>query len=166
MSIIRAQKKRKYTQIDNSIFSDSRLTLKAKGLLCTMLSNSDEWEFYTHQLSTTCKDGVKSVRSALNELETYGYIDRERYRIDGKFSGQTIDVYELPHRPLAHVVEPHVPTPHAAKGTLTILTNNNTNNNNTNSKEKRDSKTNIESNTEICEEERLKRLLDRISNGD
>lgn len=44
MAVLRKAHKSNFTVIDNQVFK-SNLSLKARGLLCTMLSLPDNWEF-------------------------------------------------------------------------------------------------------------------------
>lgn len=64
-----------YTIIDNAIFRDSRLSAKAKGLYCQMLSLPDNWEYSKAGLTTLFKDELISIESGLNELKKYGYLE-------------------------------------------------------------------------------------------
>lgn len=80
MAIFRKVKKNDYTVIDNNIFRNQRLTLKAKGMICTMLSLPDDWEFSEDGLSSLSNDGKSSIRSTLKELMEYGYLVRTRNR--------------------------------------------------------------------------------------
>lgn len=87
MPILRKNKVRNYTTIDNTVFYDTELSLKAKGMLCQMLSFKDDWSFSIEGLTTVCKDGKASVMSALNELEEAGYFRRIQLKDGGKFAG-------------------------------------------------------------------------------
>lgn len=98
-TIIRTRKNREnpYVMIDKTGIEDERLSLKAKGLLATLLSKPDNWKIYITQLATTCKDGVDSVKAALKELREFGYVTMERIRDEkGKMSHTEWIVYEQP----------------------------------------------------------------------
>ena len=90
-------KDKDFTIIDNNIFKNSELTLKAKGLLCLMLSLQDGWEFSNSGLSKLSKDGIDSVKSGLDELEEQGYLIREYTRVNGRFGNVVFNLYEIPH---------------------------------------------------------------------
>jgi hypothetical protein len=94
--VIRKRKKRNFTILDNSIFKNDTLSLKAKGMLCTLLSLPDEWEYSISGLATLCADGKAAVRSALNELEENGYFKRVERRENGQFKGYDYIIYEDP----------------------------------------------------------------------
>ena len=82
MAVFRKVKKTDYTVIDNNIFKNQKLTLKAKGMICTMLSLPDDWNFSEEGLTSLSNDGISSVRSTLKELMEYGYLKRERNKED------------------------------------------------------------------------------------
>lgn len=97
MAKVRVCKTTNYTTIDNGIFKDKRLSLKAKGLLVTMLSLPEEWNYTIEGLNTILKEGKDSIRGAISELEKCGYLVRNRFR-DEKGRLQEIEyvVYEIP----------------------------------------------------------------------
>ena len=86
MRVLRKIKRSSYTVIDNAIFRDRNLSLKAKGLLCQMLSLPDDWDFSINGLATLSRGGVSEVRSTLNELKEAGYFRREYVRRNGKIA--------------------------------------------------------------------------------
>lgn len=86
-----------YAPIPNTVLEDDRLSFKAKGLLCYLLSKSDDWEVYQSQLENLGPDGEHAVRSGLDELREAGYIDRNKKRGDlGEFAGYEYIIYEEP----------------------------------------------------------------------
>lgn len=86
MAVLRKEKRNSYTVIDNEIFKDNTLSMKAKGLLCQMLSLPDNWNYSIAGLTTLVSDGESAVRSALKELKDAGYFRREQVRKDGKIA--------------------------------------------------------------------------------
>lgn len=86
MQVLRKVKKGNFTVIDNAIFKDRNLSLKAKGLMCLMLSLPDDWNFSIKGLATLSKDGESAVRSTLNELKKEGYFYRKQIRKNGKIA--------------------------------------------------------------------------------
>lgn len=74
-----------FTIIRNAIFKDYRLSAKAKGVACQLLSLPPTWDYSVRGLTTLFNDGEASIRSALSELEDAGYLRREQSREEGKF---------------------------------------------------------------------------------
>lgn len=99
MSKIRVHKTGNFTVMSNFHFKEKKMSLKAKGLLSLMLSLPDDWNYSVSGLVTLSKDGKDSVMSALAELETFGYLTRERQTNDkGQFSGIEYNIFEEPQR--------------------------------------------------------------------
>ncbi len=97
MMILRKGHESKYTVIDNEPVRSSEMSLKAKGMLVTLLSFPDDWKFNLKGLRSYMTDGERSIVSALNELEDRGYLKREHpKRPDGTFSEWEWTVYESP----------------------------------------------------------------------
>ena len=84
MAVLRKEKKSNFTVIDNAIFKDYSLSMKATGLLCKMLSLPDNWDYSIAGLTALVNDGESAVRSTLKELEQAGYFRREKVRKNGK----------------------------------------------------------------------------------
>lgn len=84
--------------MSNYHLRDPDLSNKARGLLSTMLSLPDNWDYTTRGLAKICKDGVDGITAQLKELEQYGYLIRNRIR---DTSGRIVDmeyiIYERPH---------------------------------------------------------------------
>lgn len=80
--------KKDYTTVHNDFLWDKSLGINARGLLVTMLSKSDDWNFSIKGLAALLPDGEKKVATALKELEKNGYLVRERISDD---SGKIID---------------------------------------------------------------------------
>ena len=76
----REKKDRDYTVINNTVLKDERLSWKAKGVFCYLLSLPEDWVIYQSELLKHSTDGRESLRNAINELEEYGYliIDKKR----------------------------------------------------------------------------------------
>lgn len=78
-----------FTHVENTVFFDHELSLKAKGIYCQIrsLENNPEWVFTIKGFATLVKDGVDSVSAGIKELEASGYIIRARKRSEnGRFA--------------------------------------------------------------------------------
>ena len=97
MAIMRNRTQQCYTNVNNGIFRDQRLSLKARGLLCTMLSLPDCWDFSENGLqSILSADGKTSIRTALKALEDCGYLVRRQLREKGKMAGWEWEIFDTP----------------------------------------------------------------------
>lgn len=145
MSKITINKKSNYTTIDNNIFRNKNLSLKARGLLTTMLSLPDEWDYTVKGLCSILKDGKSSIQSALRELEENGYLVRIQTKDkSGKFSSTDYTLYEIPlaEKPLTE--NPSTDNPPAENPSTENQPQLNTNRLNTNELNKYKENTNIE----------------------
>lgn len=108
MAILRNPNRGKFTVVDNYALQDDNLSLKARGLLVTMLSLPDNWQFSENGLcSIFKKDGQASIRSGLKELEEFGYLVRTRTRDNlGRVSSVDWTIYDYPHLEKRNVVNP------------------------------------------------------------
>ena len=97
MAVLRKEKKTNFTVIDNGIFKNPTLSLKAKGLLCQMLALPDNWEYSVKGLETLVSDKRSAITSGLAELESAGYFRREQRFEGGRFAGYEYIVSETPN---------------------------------------------------------------------
>lgn len=111
MAILRKNKKDKYTVIDNTVFFDRKLSYKAKGLLCQMLSLPDEWSFSIEGLARLASDGKASVQSALIELKEAGYFYRLQKRSGNRISGIEYVVSEVKFADSQHLENQDIENP-------------------------------------------------------
>lgn len=96
-TVFRVVKNSNYTILSNYHFKDKRLSWKAKGLLSTMLSLPENWNYTIEGLSKLSDDGIKATNSGLIELEKCGYLVRKQSRDrNGHFGLAEYYVYEQP----------------------------------------------------------------------
>lgn len=92
---IRVITKRGYTVLQNDMILDKRLSLKTKGLMAVILSRPDGWEFSVSGLAAFCNCGKDTIRGALKELETAGYLARQQlHGENGTFGGNVYVIQE------------------------------------------------------------------------
>lgn len=97
MAVFRVEKSRDYTVMSNYHLRDKGLSLKAKGLLSQMLSLPEDWDYTLSGLSHINRESKDAIRSAVNELEAAGYIQRcQTTDASGKFSGNEYVIHESP----------------------------------------------------------------------
>ena len=97
MAVFRVEKTQDYTVMSNYHLRDKNLSLKAKGLLCWMLSNTDDWDYSVEGIVAVMKESRDAICGALTELEDYGYLTRRKIRDGGKFGGVEYLITELPY---------------------------------------------------------------------
>ena len=72
-------KKENFTSIHNKLINNSRISLKAKGIMLYMLSKPENWKYNPKEITKNSKDGLDSVYSGIKELIEAGYISRTRH---------------------------------------------------------------------------------------
>lgn len=98
-----------FAQIPNSWLRDSRLSLKAIGLLGQIMTHVPGWNMSINSLASRNNAGRDQIRTAIAELEKFGYLTREQSREDGKFAEtiwRTSDPIEKPSSENPSTVNP------------------------------------------------------------
>lgn len=74
-----------FTQIPNSWLRDDRLTFKARGLLGLVMSHSTGWTLSINSIAEQNLEGKDAIRSAIAELQKFGYLSRDQLNEFGRF---------------------------------------------------------------------------------
>lgn len=105
MAVLRNKTKRENFLVVSKIFlQDTGLSIAERGLLATMHSLPDDWDFTIRGMEKILPDGEAKIKSALDGLIDKGYISKEQSKANGgKFGKNIIEIYERPLRekPLA-----------------------------------------------------------------
>lgn len=99
-----------FTQIPNSWLRDTRLTLKARGLLSLVMSHSQGWSLSISRLAEESLEGKDAIRSAITELEKFGYLSRSQEN-QGRFGENIWVTHDPADYPLAENPMTENPTP-------------------------------------------------------
>lgn len=127
--IIRHPARRRFTQIDNRVIEDSRLTWQALGLFTYIVSKPDWWRVSVAHLASLRNLKRDGIYNALNNLIECGYVHREAVRDDkARYTGVNWYVFEcaednpylnqpLPdnEKPPLDLDEPYPANPYTAK---------------------------------------------------
>ena len=99
MSVIRVEKTKNYTVMSNYHFKEKDMSLKAKGLLSLMLSLPDNWDYSIAGLVAICKENETAIKSALKELQQFGYVKVDKIMPDKTESGRIEYIYNIYEQP-------------------------------------------------------------------
>lgn len=99
MSVIRVEKTKNYTVMSNYHFKEKDMSLKAKGLLSLMLSLPANWDYSIAGLVAICKENETAIKSALKELQQFGYVKIDKIMPDKTESGRIEYVYNIYEKP-------------------------------------------------------------------
>lgn len=116
MSEIKVNRNTGYTVMSNAHLRDKNLSYKAKGLLSVMLSLPEEWDYSINGLAAISKEGVKSIRSTIKELEDAGYIVRTKVNDEKGHFKYIYDIFETPQNQDQKEEQPYTQKGHAVQG--------------------------------------------------
>ena len=90
----------KFIVVSRNILKDKRLKLVDRGLLVTLLSLPDKWNFSIRGLAVILPDGRDAIRASLSRLEQMGYLTRSQERSkSGRFGEIYVEVHQIPVAP-------------------------------------------------------------------
>lgn len=98
MAVLKNKTKRDNFLVVSKIFlQDQRLSLMERGLLATMHSLPDDWEFTIMGMEKILPDGKYKIKVALDGLVKKGYVSKVQIKdSNGKFGRNVIEVNERP----------------------------------------------------------------------
>jgi len=98
--IYRTQRTANFTIIGNDLIRDERISYRAAGLLINLLSRPSGWRTDYKQLARgESREGQRAVMTALQELETIGYLVRTRHQDEGGRWQWDYFVFDTPRAP-------------------------------------------------------------------
>ena len=101
MTRIRNRTQDKYTIVSSTITKNKDLSLRDRGMLVTLLSLPDCWQFSIAGLSEILNcDGKDKIRASIQNLERMGYLRRRKIKRDntGKYIGAEWEIYDTPQK--------------------------------------------------------------------
>lgn len=84
-----------FAQIPNQWLRDNRLSFKARGVLAMIMSHREGWSLSINSIAAQNQEGKDAIRSAIQELQTAGYLYRTQANEGGKF-GEAVWVTQDP----------------------------------------------------------------------
>jgi hypothetical protein len=96
MSIIRVAKRHQYVTLDSRAVNDKRLSFRSRGVHAWLMEKPDNWTVRAESIAAQGPEGRDAIRTALRELERFGYLVRSKIRHeDGTWATESV-VYEFP----------------------------------------------------------------------
>ena len=86
MAVLKNKTQRNFTMISNSVLRDKELSMKDRGVLCTICSLPDGWEFSIAGLSSIVPDGVDGLYTGKDTVFQSHFVQLRPYR-----SGELIE---------------------------------------------------------------------------
>ncbi len=94
-TVCRVNKNSNYTVMSNYHLRSPNLSLKAIGLMSKVLSLPEEWDYSIAGLTAICREKESAIRSALDELKRWGYLEVTKLMPDQTKSGRIEYVYDF-----------------------------------------------------------------------
>jgi hypothetical protein len=89
-----------FTQVSNTLICDeTRLSWRAKGIYSYLNSRPPVWRFFMSEIAKHATEPIGAVKTAIKELETFGYLTRTRKPNE---KGQISYTYRLHHAPVGN----------------------------------------------------------------
>lgn len=100
-----------FTILSNEVLNDDRLSFRARGVLMWLLSKPADWRTRSEAIAAQSpREGREAIRTAMRELEEYGYLVREKVRDSSTGQISTIQtVFEEPATEPQIMPEPRKP---------------------------------------------------------
>lgn len=76
MPVFKNKTQGQYVNVYKDILKNNSLNLRDRGMVVTLLSLPDNWEFTISGLSKIIPDGISAIRASLTHLEKLGYVTR------------------------------------------------------------------------------------------
>lgn len=80
MAVFKIEKQKNCTVMSSYHLQDKTLSFKAKGLISFILSLPEVWDYSLKGLVAVSKENLKAIRTILNELKGYGYLEIKQAR--------------------------------------------------------------------------------------
>lgn len=79
------------------MLKDKRLSLRDRGLMVTLMSLTEEWEFSIRGVASILTDGKAAIQKSLKRLEELKYISRSQERdVSGKYTKNVLVINDNP----------------------------------------------------------------------
>lgn len=102
MPVLKNKTQGNYVNVYKGIAMDHSLSLKNRGMLLTLLSLPDNWDFTVAGLGKILPDGKTAIHSSLDSLQNAGYLTKQQTRGEsGMFAENIIEVHETPCKPFS-----------------------------------------------------------------
>ena len=72
--------------VPNELLNNKAVSMKSKGLFAFMQSKPEGWNFSVEKLSFLCKESKLSISKGLQELESTGFLAREKHQTANGFT--------------------------------------------------------------------------------
>ena len=101
MPVLKNKTQGRFVSVNRNIVEDKNLRLVDRGLLLTLLSLPDNWDFSIKGMTHILPEGKAAISASFERLIKRGYIRKEQVRDEtGRFAETAIEVFDVPFKPL------------------------------------------------------------------
>lgn len=102
MPVLKNKTQGRFVTVNRNIVEDKDLRLVDRGLLLTLLSLPDNWDFSIKGMTHILPEGKAAISASFERLKRRGYIRKEQIRDEsGRFAETAIEVFDVPFKPSA-----------------------------------------------------------------
>ncbi len=100
IELVKGDKKKNFTVLDNTCIRDENLSWGAKGLHCYLEHLPGDWKIYKSYLVSHFPEKINALNKLFKELVEAGYIkiEKDLRNSDGTFAPQRYIIFEKPHK--------------------------------------------------------------------
>lgn len=113
--VFKVEKNKNFVVMSNHHLKEKNMSLKAKGLLSLILSLPDNWDYSQEGLVKLSNDAIYTVRSALQELKSFGYIKVIKKNPNQTASGRIEYEYIVYEEPQHIEIQEEIPSVYFSK---------------------------------------------------
>lgn len=104
MPILKNKTPGSFVMIGKDILKNTDLKLVDRGMLATLLSLPDKWDFSVVGLAKILPEGKSAIQASLSRLEHSGYLTRTQERGEhGKYGDTFLEVHQVPISPCTEI---------------------------------------------------------------
>lgn len=92
MAVYQQKEKKQYIAIPREVLMDPNLSMKERGLLCTLYSFREDWHYSSEGMAKILCDGISAIKNTFRSLSQKGYVITKRNRSDKGYFGE-MDLY-------------------------------------------------------------------------
>ncbi len=100
LPILKNKTQGNFVMVGKDILKNKELKLTDRGMLATLLSLPDKWDFSIVGLTKILPDGKSAIQASLNRLENCGYLTRTQGRgMHGEYGDTYLEIHQIPISP-------------------------------------------------------------------
>lgn len=100
MPVLKNKTQGRFVLVNRNIVEDKELRLADRGLLLTLLSLPDNWDFSIKGMTYILHEGKAAVSASFDRLMKRGYVRKRQLRNEsGQFAETAIEVFDKPFKP-------------------------------------------------------------------